>query len=86
MARFITPDYFRAMGIPLRRGRVFNDQDKAGAPPVLVINDSPYGGAYPQLERELRTADVLCELLDAPESPTWERYRNELSALGLPVP
>jgi hypothetical protein len=52
----------------------------------LVINDSPYGGAYPQLERELRTADVLCELLDAPVSPTWERYRNELSALGLPVP
>jgi hypothetical protein len=52
----------------------------------LVINDSPYGGAYPQLERELRTGSVLCELLDAPVSPTWERYREELAALGLPVP
>jgi putative ABC transport system permease protein len=38
--RFVTPDYFRAMGIPLRRGRVFTDQDKAGAPPALVVNEA----------------------------------------------
>ena len=52
----------------------------------LVINDSPYGGAYPQLEREFPSANILCELLDAPVSQRWESYRAELSALGLPVP
>ena len=32
-------DYFRAIGIPLLRGRFFNDQDSKGAPRVLLIND-----------------------------------------------
>lgn len=52
----------------------------------LVINDSPYGGAYPQLEHELDSARILCELLDSSVSPRWEAYRDELAALGLPVP
>ena len=33
-----SPDYFRAMGIPLIAGRVFNDGDAAGAPSVVIIN------------------------------------------------
>ncbi|MFZ0819146.1 MAG: ABC transporter permease [Candidatus Acidiferrales bacterium] len=33
-------DYFRAMGIPLIAGRVFNDGDRAGAPPVVIINNT----------------------------------------------
>jgi putative ABC transport system permease protein len=36
----ITPDYFKAMGIPLLRGRPFNDQDRDGAPRVAIINKS----------------------------------------------
>jgi len=39
-ARFVTPDYFRAQGIPLREGRVFNDADKAGAPKVIIVNEA----------------------------------------------
>jgi putative ABC transport system permease protein len=39
-ARFATPGYFRAMGIPLRRGRLFTEQDRADAPAVLVVNDA----------------------------------------------
>jgi putative ABC transport system permease protein len=35
-----TPDYFRAMGIPLIQGRFFGDQDAQGAPPVAVISKS----------------------------------------------
>ncbi len=34
----VTPDYFRAMGIPLIRGRLFTPQDDAKAPHVALIN------------------------------------------------
>jgi putative ABC transport system permease protein len=36
----ITPDYFRAMGIRLIRGRVFTPQDDAKAPRVAIINET----------------------------------------------
>ncbi len=38
--RIITADYFRAMGIPLLKGRVFTRSDDADAPLVLIINQS----------------------------------------------
>jgi putative ABC transport system permease protein len=34
------PGYFRTMGIPLLEGREFTHQDKDGAPPVIVINQT----------------------------------------------
>jgi predicted permease len=34
----ITPDYFRATGIPLLRGRTFTELDNADAPRVVVVN------------------------------------------------
>src|SRR5256714_535201 len=36
----VTPDYFRAMGIRLIRGRVFTPQDEAKAPRVAIINET----------------------------------------------
>ena len=38
--RVATPDYFRTMGISIVRGRGFTDQDKAGAPPVVIVNEA----------------------------------------------
>jgi putative ABC transport system permease protein len=36
-----TPDFFRTMGIPLLRGRVFTNTDSLkNAPPVLIINEA----------------------------------------------
>jgi len=36
----VSEDYFRAMGIPLRAGRVFNVQDTADAPHVVVLSEA----------------------------------------------
>src|SRR5262245_12409978 len=38
--RAVTPDYFRAIGIPLLKGRFFNDADNADAPGVTIINQA----------------------------------------------
>lgn len=38
--RVISPNYFRTMGMPLIRGRFFNDQDTDAAPQVAVINQT----------------------------------------------
>jgi len=35
----VTPGYLRVMGIPLRQGRFFNEQDRIGSEPVIVIDD-----------------------------------------------
>jgi predicted permease len=35
-----TPDYFRALGTPLVRGRFFTEADNADAPKVLIINQT----------------------------------------------
>ncbi|MCP9495914.1 MAG: ABC transporter permease [Pyrinomonadaceae bacterium MAG19_C2-C3] len=36
----VTPDYFRAMNIPLLKGRTFTEQDTNAAPPVLIVNET----------------------------------------------
>jgi len=39
LSNLVTPGYLRAMGIPLRAGRFFNDQDRNGSEPVVVIDE-----------------------------------------------
>ena len=39
-ARSVTSDYFQAMGIPLLRGRVFDERDRPDSPGVVVISDA----------------------------------------------
>ena len=36
----MTPDYFAATGLQVRRGRGLTAADRAGAPPVLVVNEA----------------------------------------------
>ena len=36
----VTPDYFRTLGIQLKRGRLINEQDRVGGPLVAVIDES----------------------------------------------
>ncbi|PYV34816.1 MAG: hypothetical protein DMG09_20665, partial [Acidobacteria bacterium] len=38
--RAVSPAYFRAMGIPLLRGRFFSESDTAQSPGVVIVNES----------------------------------------------
>ena len=45
--RVATPDYFQTVGIPLKRGRTFTEQDRDGAPPVVLITESVVKQYFP---------------------------------------
>jgi len=38
--RMITPDYFSALGIPLREGRAFDASDRSGSASVAIVNET----------------------------------------------
>lgn len=44
---FVSPDYFRVLQIPLLRGRVFHERDRAGAPEVAIVNETMARRAWP---------------------------------------
>ncbi|MGB9465415.1 MAG: ABC transporter permease [Candidatus Acidiferrum sp.] len=39
LATSVSPEYFKVMGIPLKEGRLFTDQDRTGAELVIVIDE-----------------------------------------------
>ncbi len=43
----VSPSYLETMGIPLRRGRLLDTRDVAGAPEAMVINESFAKRAFP---------------------------------------
>jgi predicted permease len=49
MARYhiASPDYFRALGVPLLRGRFLSERDTSEAPHVIVVNESMANRYWP---------------------------------------
>jgi putative ABC transport system permease protein len=45
--RPVTPGIFATMGIPLRKGRMLNAEDRLGAPPVLLIDETLARAVFP---------------------------------------
>jgi putative ABC transport system permease protein len=45
--RSASPDYFRALGIPLKAGRSFTHADGADAPPVAIVDEELARAAWP---------------------------------------
>ncbi|MGA9774079.1 MAG: ABC transporter permease [Blastocatellia bacterium] len=45
--RVVSADYFRAMGIPLLRGRLFEEQDGPNAPQAILINETMANRYFP---------------------------------------
>ncbi|HJQ32684.1 MAG TPA: ABC transporter permease [Pyrinomonadaceae bacterium] len=58
--RNVSAEYFRALGIPVKRGRAFTAADRQDAPPVVVINESMarsfFAGEDP-VGKRIRTGD-----------------------------
>jgi putative ABC transport system permease protein len=46
--RIATPEYFRTMGIPLKQGRAFTEQDSAGRHRVALIDESLARSFFPK--------------------------------------
>lgn len=63
----ITPDYFRAMGIRLIRGRLFTAQDDARAPRAAIINETLARQFFPNEDPLGKRINIPH---DAPGSPT----------------
>jgi predicted permease len=68
IARYISPGYFRMLGLPLVRGREFEEQDARAAHKVAVVNET-------MARRFWGTLDVvgkrLNESTDGKEAPEW---------------
>jgi putative ABC transport system permease protein len=45
--RIATPTYFQTIGIPLKKGRFFSDEDRANTPPVALITESAARQYFP---------------------------------------
>lgn len=62
----VSRSYFSTLGIPIRRGRPFGEDNREGAPPVLIVNEA--GAAY---LRDLTGADPLdAEIsIEGPDGP-----------------
>jgi putative ABC transport system permease protein len=54
----VSPDYFKTMGIPLIRGRVFSEQDGAASPSVAVIDEDTAKGIFPGADPIGKRIDV----------------------------
>ena len=46
----VSPEYFRVMRIPLKRGRPFTDADRGGAPLVAIISESAARSLFPDVD------------------------------------
>ena len=47
---FVSADYFRVMGVPLRQGRWFDGADRSGAPNVAVVNEALVRKYFPAID------------------------------------
>jgi putative ABC transport system permease protein len=71
----VTPDYFRTMGIPVKRGRAFDERDRDGQPGVVVVSEA-------LARRDWPGQDPIGKRLKLPLPPT--RYHDAwLTVVGV---
>jgi len=70
--RPISPGFFATFGVPIQAGRDFNDGDKAGSEPVVIISQSLANLLYPgqnPLNRELKWTDGVMKFVGISYEP-----------------
>ncbi len=79
----VTPDYFRTLGIPLLKGRTFDDRDRDSAAPVIIVSDTfarrafgdenPLGRRIRSWRDENRLRQIVGVVADVPFSSLSDR-------------
>ena len=59
--RVVSPDYFRVMKMAVRQGRPFDENDKTGAEPVIIVNEAFARRNFPGLGPLDKQLCVGCE-------------------------
>src|SRR5262249_53205732 len=54
----VSGDYFRALGVPLLKGRTFNERDNADSPAVVIISDSLARSLWPNQDALGKRIDI----------------------------
>jgi predicted permease len=70
--RTISPGFFAALGVPLIAGRDFNDADRRGGEPVVVISQSVAQRMFPTqdaVNRHLMWTDPVMKFIDVSTAP-----------------
>jgi putative ABC transport system permease protein len=58
--RIVTPGYFSTMGIPIKKGRDFDQRDKSGAPGVVIVNETLARMHFPAKTRSASGSHRRC--------------------------
>src|SRR5437773_1595043 len=82
--REVSPDYFRALGTPLIRGRLFTDADNADAPLVIIVNQTFAKKFWPN-EDALDRKSVMGGMSDDPKWITLVGIVGDMRHFGLDV-
>ncbi len=88
-AHSVSPDYFRTLGINLRTGRVFTEQDRVGAPRVALINqaaaeklfpnENPIGKRIrPYIDPEYETTEKFVEIVGVVANARYGRLEEAI--------
>jgi putative ABC transport system permease protein len=83
----VTPEYFRTVGIPLVRGRTFNDRDHADATPVMIVSSAfagrmfPNGDAIGRRVRSWRDENLYREIVGVVGDVPFESLNDRRHAL-----
>ena len=70
--RTVSPGFFGALGVPLIAGRDFNDLDRRGAEPVVIVSQSLAQRMFPNqdaVNRHLMWTDAIMKFIDVGRQP-----------------
>jgi len=74
LARFraVSPGFFAALGVPIVEGRDFNDDDRRGGEPVVIISQSAAQRMFPgqdPLNRHIMWTDPVMDFISMSKGP-----------------